>query len=164
MKQVLIILLLLTGVAVSAQHPSNSLGLRFSGSDEIQSVGVEVSYQHALAEARRLEADLGISNSAFADLFRLAGFYHWIWPLESGFYWYAGPGGGIGLLDYDVPIIDQPESDVFLILGGQVGIEYIFESIPLQLSLDLRPEFFIGSLDDDLDVDLGFSVRYIFKK
>lgn len=157
---VLLLLGLLGGL--SAQISPNALGLRFSGSDEVESVGVEVSYQKALGDNNRLEADLGINNSSFIDLFRLAGFYHWVFPLEQGFSWYVGPGAGIGIIDYDAPVFVERDSDVFLILGGQAGIEYSFDQIPLQLSLDLRPEIFVGSIGDDLDIDLGVSFRYLF--
>ncbi len=153
--------LALMAFSMNAQISPHALGLRFSSSNGIQSVGVEVSYQKSLGEQNRIELDLGLSNGSLVDLFRLAGYYHWVKPLEQGFAWYLGPGGGLGIIDYNAPI-GELQSDVFIILGGQVGIEYIFADIPLQLALDLRPEFFIGSLNDNVDVDLGFSVRYLF--
>lgn len=156
------VLLILFSISSSAQMAKNALGLRFSGSSEIQSVGVEVSYQQNFSDLNRIEADLGFTNSTAVDVFRLAAFYHWVYPLEEGFRWYVGPGGGIGAIDYNTPAPSESNSSVFLILGGQGGIEYVFDEIPLQLSLDLRPEFFIGNLDDNLGIDLGLSARYLF--
>ena len=42
-----------------------------------------------------------------------------------------------------------------------IGIEYNFD-IPLQLSLDVRPELSFGDFRDDLGFDLGLGVRYRF--
>ena len=136
--------------------------MRLSSSDEIESLAAEISYQRGLSAVNRVELDMGWASGSFIDLFRFAGFFHWVFPLEHGFAWYVGPGAGVGILDYDLPIFEK-DSDVFLILGGQGGLQYIFEDIPLQLSLDLRPEFFAGNANDDVDIDLGLSIRYIFK-
>ena len=162
-RNYLLALLLLGSMTAVGQIAPHAAGLRFSSSDEIESVGVELSYQMGMGSANRLEIDLGWNENSFIDLFRLAGFYQWVFPIEQGFQWYVGAGGGLGLLDYDNRVVFRDDSDVFLIVGGQAGIEYSFVEVPLQLSLDLRPEAFIGDVSDNLDIDLGFSVRYQFR-
>jgi hypothetical protein len=158
----LVVFLLAFHWSLEGQIDPNTLGMRLSSSDEIESVAAEISYQKGLSNLNRVEMDLGWTSGTLIDLFRFAAFYHWVYPLDQGFSWYLGPGMGIGFLDYDLPLI-KDEDEVFLILGGQVGLQYIFEKIPLQLSMDLRPEFFVGNTFDDFDIDLGISARYIFK-
>ena len=90
------------------------------------------------------------------NLFYLADTYQWIKPLEDNFNWYYGFGAGIGRWD---------KSAVFAGLG-QLGIEYNFGIIPLQLSFDWRPGI---SFVFNNDIDAGFwagsfglGVRYKF--
>lgn len=157
-----VLFLSILSFSVKAQIDRNVLGMRLSSSDEIESLAAEISYQTGLGDINRVEMDLGWGSGSFIDLFRFAAFFHWVYPLDKGFGWYLGPGLGVGFLDYDLPVI-KDDNEVFLILGGQAGLQYIFDDIPLQLSLDLRPEFFAGNTNDDVDVDLGLSIRYIFK-
>ena len=97
-----------------------------------------------------------------SDAYRLTGLYQWVWNIDGGFNWYAGAGGGIAQVNFnDVPIgIDDSETYVYA--AGDIGIEYDFD-IPLLISLDFRPEFgFSNVLDDDIDFDIAFGIRYQF--
>jgi len=141
----------------------NAIGLRLGDSDGF---GAEVSYQRALGTDNRLELDLGIRNGNSYDGFKLAGIYQWVWNIDGGFNWYAGPGAGLASYSYDYRIDNErfDESETFLFVGGQIGIEYNFD-IPLMLSLDFRPEFGFGNDrfdNDDLDFDIALGVRYQF--
>lgn len=156
------IILLMLGLSSSAQVDPNALGMRLSGNDDSESLAAEISFQKGLSGRNRVEFDLGWSSGSFVDLFRVAAFFHWVFPLDQGFAWYLGPGLGTGILDDDRPRFEE-KSDVFIILGGQGGMQYSFKDLPLQLSLDLRPEFFAGKSNDELAIDLGLSIRYIFK-
>ncbi|MDD3077705.1 MAG: hypothetical protein PHH37_01205 [Paludibacter sp.] len=131
----------------NAQVDGKAIGLRFGG---FSGVGAEVSYQHPLGNANRLEADLGLSNWGVG----LTGVYQWVWDLSAlsdGFNWYAGVGGTLGLSD----------SNFGLGVVGQVGIEYNF-NIPLQLSLDYRPTIYVlPSVAGGYD-GICLSVRYKF--
>ena len=49
---------------------------------------------------------------------------------------------------------------MFLNFDLQLGIEYNFSEVPLQLSLDGRPEF--GIINDDFDMGYGLGIRYTF--
>ncbi|QCE43083.1 hypothetical protein [Psychroserpens sp. NJDZ02] len=121
----------------------NAIGLRLGDSDGF---GAEVSYQRALGDNNRLEVDLGWRN----DGFKLAGLYQWVWVLDGDFNWYAGAGGGIASYN-----------ETFIFAAGDIGIEYNFD-IPLQLSLDFRPELGFGDYGDDLGFDIGLGIRYRF--
>ena len=142
-----------------AQEEKNAIGLRLGDNDGF---GTEVSYQRYLNEKNRLEIDLGLRNAKDFDAYRLTGLYQWVWNIDGGFNWYAGAGGGIAQVNFnDVPIgIDDSETYVYA--AGDIGIEYDFD-IPLLISLDFRPEFgFSNVLDDDIDFDIAFGIRYQF--
>ncbi len=151
MKKMFMIAALVIGFASvsNAQVDGNAIGIRFGN-------GGEISYQHALGSANRLELDLGFGPWRHSNVY-LSGAYQWVWDLSElaiGFNWYAGVGGAVGFGE-----------TLGLGVLGQVGIEYNF-NIPIQLSLDWRPIFNItnsyvgqGSFGYD-GVALG--VRYRF--
>lgn len=138
--------------AANAQVNGKAIGLRFGG---VSGYGAEISYQHPLGNANRLEVDLGLNHYGFG----LNGVYQWVWDLSAlapGFNWYAGVGGGLGAYNYN-----NTNSAFGIGVLGQVGIEYNF-TIPLQLSFDYRPGIYIipsvyGAYDG-----ICFSARYRF--
>jgi hypothetical protein len=147
MKKVLLtlVLVVITSLVMNAQDLSKSIGIRFG-------YGAEVSYQHPLGNANRLEADLGFNGWGLA----LNGVYQWVKDLSSladGVNWYYGVGAAVGIHNtyFGAGIL------------GQIGIEYNF-NIPLQLSLDYRPGIYVlpafhGSYDG-----ICLSVRYRLSK
>lgn len=157
MKKLILSAVILIGMAFSAQAQEiskNALGLRLGDSDGF---GGELSYQRGLSDNNRLELDLGWRNNNNVDAFKLSGIYQWVWNIDGGFNWYAGPGAGIGSWSY------KNESNTFAYVGGDIGIEYLFD-IPLQLSLDLRPEFYLsdGYRTNNYGSDIALGIRYRF--
>ena len=147
MKKMLLIAALIVGFAgfASAQVDGKAIGLRFGN-------GAEVSYQHPLSDANRLEFDLGLGSWGYGGVY-VNGVYQWVWDLSElapGFNWYAGVGGALGI-----------NNGLGLGVLGQIGIEYNF-NIPIQLSLDWRPAVYIvpGTYFGYDGVALG--VRYKF--
>lgn len=159
-KLTIIIVLLISSSAVFAQTSSNhALGIRFGGGDGVEA---EISYQNYIGGNNRLEFDLGLFDDDWNDGFKFSLLYHWVGNIEGGFNWYVGAGGSIGSLDVhpDNKNWDNHYNDgLFLDADGQIGIEYNF-NIPIQISLDARPE--IGLINDDFDFGYGFGVRYTF--
>ena len=145
---------LFISIGMYAQDISqNALGLRLGDNDGF---GGEISYQRYLKENNRLEFDLGWRNSRNVDAFKLVGLYQWVMPIENNFNWYVGAGAGIGSFDAG------DNDGTFALVAGDIGIEYNFD-IPLQLSLDMRPEFgFNDAYSDDLDLDIALGIRYRF--
>lgn len=133
----------------------NAIGLRLGDSDGF---GAEISYQRALGDNNRLEADFGWRSGSGYDGFKLTGLYQWVWELDGNFNWYAGAGGGFGSFSFDNNNVDD---ETFFFVAGDIGIEYNF-NIPLLLSLDFRPELGFGDFRDDVDFDIALSIRYQF--
>ncbi len=141
-----------------AQSSDNALGIRTGDNDGF---GVEVSYQRALSGNNRLEVGLGLRSGTDYDGFKLTGIYQWLWAIDDNFNWYAGAGGGLGFYDYDNVPAGAKDSDAFLFIAGNLGIEYDFD-FPLLISLDVRPDLSFGDINDDLDFDIGLGLRYQF--
>lgn len=138
----------------------NAIGLRLGDSDGF---GAEISYQRAILENNRLEFNFGWRDGKNYDGVKLIGLYHWVWNIDGGFNWYAGPGVGFGAYQFDNPA-GKDFRDSFAILAGTVGVEYSFD-FPLLLSLDFRPELGFGDDvydNDNLDLDIGLGIRYQF--
>lgn len=167
MKKVLLSAVMLFGLAFSAHSQEirkNALGLRVGDNDGF---GGEISYQRGLGDNNRLELDLGWRDSRNWDAVKLVGLYQWVWNIDGGFNWYAGVGGGVGSWSYDGPGNPDPDGGTFLLAAGDIGIEYVFD-IPLQLSLDFRPELYFGDNRDDFDnydsfgPDIALGIRFTF--
>jgi hypothetical protein len=153
----------LTWQANAQEISENAIGLRFGESDGF---GPEINYQRHLGDNNRLELGLAFHSEKHWNAIKLLGIYQWVWNIDGGFNWYAGPGAGLGLVNYDTKDKDYPfddrydDSEAFAFVTGDIGIEYNFD-IPLILSLDMRPQFNLG-YRDDISFDVGLSVRYQF--
>ncbi|PKG50757.1 MULTISPECIES: outer membrane beta-barrel protein [Olleya] len=149
-----VLALTLTAFTVNAQDISkNALGLRLGDNDGL---GAEISYQRHLNDNNRLEFDLGWRDSDNLDVFKLVGLYQWVMPIDDSFNWYVGAGAGFGSYD------NGNNDGTFALVAGDIGIEYNFD-IPLQLSLDFRPELgFDDDYSDDVDFDIALGIRYRF--
>lgn len=164
MKRIFLIAIAFIGgsMFVNAQDiADHAIGLRIGDSDGF---GAEVSYQHALGSNNRLELDLGLRSGSNYNGFKLAGIYQWVWNIDGGFNWYAGPGAGLGSYGYKYKEDGRSykNNQTFGFIAGDIGIEYVFD-IPLMLSLDFRPEIAFGNdYNDDLDFDIALGIRYRF--
>lgn len=170
MKKLIFVFIALAAFTFEAQAQEiskNAIGLRLGDSDGF---GTEVNYQRAIgSNNNRLEFGLGWRSyrNDHVTAIKLTGLYEWVWNIDGGFNWYAGPGIGVGQINYDddfyndLPGNPDPDNETFVFAAGVVGIEYNFD-FPLLLSLDFRPEFGFGDYRDDLDFDIALGVRFQF--
>ncbi len=161
MKKTLLFGFLLLGtVFAQAQDISkNALGLRLGNNNGF---GGEISYQRGLSKNNRLELDLGWRNSNNVNAIKIAGLYQWVWNIDEGFNWYAGVGGGIGSWKSKAFFLNTGESNTVVFAAGDIGIEYNFD-VPIQLSLDYRPEFYLSNgINDNFGSDIALGIRYRF--
>jgi len=163
-KLLTLIGILLFGSCLTAQVNPHAIGLRLNGDGSGN--GAEISYQHGFGDGNRLEVDFGgrrHKNWRHAGLF--VG-YHWVWNITDGLNWYVGPGAAIGFYDsYDYHS-GYNDDGLTLAIGGQIGIEYDFNSMgaPILLSLDARPLWEVWDYYDYHNFGYGaaLSVRYTF--
>ena len=160
MKKVLLLLSFFTGIIGFGQEISkNAVGLRLGSNDGF---GAEVSYQRQLSSNNRLELDLGWRNSKDVGAAKIVGLYQWIWEIDNNFNWYAGAGGGLGTWSSNFQ--GNKNSGTFVFGAGDIGIEYKLD-IPIQISLDFRPEIYFNSSgyrSSNFGSDIGLGIRYTF--
>ena len=127
MKKLIFVLIgVFAFVAVASAQP-RALGLRAG-------YGGEVSYQHTVASGF-LEADLGFLANAHG--FYVTGIYDFIFASSGICNFYVGPGVQVGVHSH------EHANDFNAGLGGQLGVEFEIPTIPLNLSLDWRPMYYL---------------------
>lgn len=165
MKNLLLLLLVIATFSwqgTAQEISDHAIGIRISADND--GVGPEINYQHRMSDSNRIEVGLGWHGDRYRNTTKLTGIYQWVWEIENGFNWYAGPGAGLGIASYKYRRNYYPhkdnKSDLFGFVTGAVGIEYNFD-FPLLVSFDFRPQFNFGYADD-ISYDFGLSARYVF--
>lgn len=156
---ILALTLLMSGLAMAQSNYRTALGLRLNG-------GAGVTVRHFINSKSSLE---GILYTRWGGV-NLTGLYAVNFPVfnEPGFNFYVGGGGHIGVWDRDNnPWWDDDKryNDNRLVVGldGQIGLEYTFSPIPLNLSIDWKPAVNFIGVSNFWGSDLALSVRYAFK-
>ena len=165
MKKILVTLVSVVAFMVTSQAQEiskNAIGLRLGDGNGF---GAEVNYQRALNEQNRLEFGLSVRNRVkkkeHTSTVKLVGIYQWVWNIDGGFNWYAGPGIGVGQIVFDEDDFDRRSNETFAFAAGDIGLEYSFD-FPLLVSIDFRPELGFGNYRNDVVFDIGLSARYQF--
>jgi len=158
MKKIIFVSLLTTAIAFTASSQSykTAVGVRLSSSAAM--VNNSISLKHFLNERSAIEALF-----SFGDPIALAALYEVHKPFSTeGLQWFYGGGGYIGFVKTWNPAKNQNETDVNFGAQGVIGLDYKFANIPLNLSLDWKPEL---NLISDINFEpaaIGFTVRFTF--
>ncbi len=139
--------LLIAVVFLSSTFSANAqeLGIRF-GDVLGNSVAVDGLFQ--VGEFSRVHADLSFGNGVGIEAL-----YDFLYkPLGAdGFNWYVGAGPSM--------LIDDP---FYLGFSGELGLDYHFDAVPVSLSLDWRPTFWLIEKTSFRAEGFGLNVRYVF--
>jgi hypothetical protein len=154
MKKLLCIAILffLLTVAVNAQDYRTSLGIRAG-------IPYGLTVKHFLSETNAVE---GILASRWGG-FSITGLYeneHWTGEYP-GFNWFWGVGAHIGFWDNN-PYFNSTNTGAVIGVDGILGVEYTFDEIPLNLSLDLLPSVNLIGSSSWNGINGALSVRYVF--
>ena len=154
MKKIIlsIITLIVFTIAGNAQVEPHAIGIRLGGGNFGN--GAELNYLHGLGDANRLEVGLGLNSLNNNSYMNLVSVYQWVFNLEEGFSWYAGPGAQLLLV----------KNASAILVGAEIGVEYNFNTnldTPLQIGLDTRPMFNLGD-GDNFGWGVALSIRYTF--
>lgn len=150
MKKVMFLLVAVFGLSF-ALNAQNWIGVRgVLGS----SSGAELSWQHGLGN-NRMELDFGWATHDSHGYYNLTGIYQWTGGIVNNLGWFAGVGANVGYWDgYD-------SKNLGLGVLAQAGLEYNF-NIPIQLTLDARPQWDIIGAASGFGYGVAFGIRYRF--
>lgn len=153
MKKLLLVLVAVMGLTFAA-NAQDAIGVRLGGG---QGYNAELSYQKGLG-ASRLEFDLGWYNYEHASSFSLAAIYQFHQDIAAvpNLGWFVGAGGKVNY--WSAAATDK----IGLGIVGQAGLDYYFQAIPLQLSLDIRPCLYLMPSTDFHWGDVALGIRYTF--
>lgn len=136
-----------------AQTPFKSaIGVVFDGNDG-SNVGIQ--YKTALKGPQAAQFQVSFGN-------------HWVnfggdWQYErpiqgaEGLHWYAGVGAQIGFWSY------KGNSETYLGLRPQIGLEYKIPTMPLGVHLDYKPYLGLNHSSGFQGDGFTFGVKYILK-
>lgn len=155
MKKIILVTVLFAGLGLlqsEAQSYKTALGIRLSSHGPV--VNNSVSLKHFMNENTAVEALF-----TFSDPVAIGALIELHKPLSGaeGLQWFYGGGAYIGF-DSD------KEGGNRSLMGAQgiVGLDYKFVNLPLNLTLDWKPEL---NIIDDINFEpsaIGFSIRFTF--
>lgn len=120
-----------------SQSYNSAIGLRFG-------YPTAVSYKTFLSEKNAIEAFVGFRSYGFGSFININAAYQIHNPIASvdNLSWYYGLGAGAYLYSYDAGVVDDGSFGIGV--SGYLGLDYKFDNIPLNLSADWVPTFFLG--------------------
>jgi hypothetical protein len=124
-----------------------AIGIRLGPNSPAISSGFTAKY--FLNEKHAIEGIVGVTNGV-----GVCGLFEWHHPIASveNLQWFVGAGGFLGYRD----------SKTLLGVAGIGGLDYKFPDIPLNISIDWKPEL---NLINDVGYDgagVGLSARFTF--
>jgi hypothetical protein len=144
---------MLTG-AISAQDYKTSLGLRAG-------VPYGLTVKHFVSQSNAIEA---MASSRWGGLIVTGLFENEHWTGEfPGLNWFWGFGGHAGFWNAGAnPYIDATYTGAVIGLDAILGLEYTFDEIPLNLSLDVLPTLNLIGTTGWGGFNGALSIRYVF--
>ena len=143
--------------SASAQDYKTALGVRLSSSQAM--VNNSISFKQFLSEQSAVEILF-----SFGDPLAIGALYEIHKPLSSeGLKWYYGGGGYLGFVKELNTNTNKNETNANFGAQGVLGLDYKFTNIPLNLSLDWKPELNIVSDINFEPAAIGFTARFTFK-
>ena len=145
MKKILAIFVF--AIALSSVVQAQELGIRFG---DVVGNDVAVDALFGLGEFSRIHADVSFGSGVGVEA---------LWdfayrPLGGeAFFWYAGVGASMLIAD-----------PFWLGASGEIGLSYTFNSVPISLSADWRPTFYIIEDTDFHAGGFGINARWVFGK
>jgi len=144
----------LVSTAVAQQEKSSNyntaIGVKISG-------GGALTYKKFIKEMNALEAQ----GMFFSEGVRFAALYEFHYATGvSGLNWYVGPGAHVGFWKKTSRVKYNSNAD--LGIDGVLGLDYKFNNLPINLSLDWQPGYsFLGAgLQPQFG---GLSIRYVLQ-
>ncbi len=134
-------------ISLTAQEYKTAVGIRLGPNSPAIAPGFTV--KHFLDEKHAIEGIVGVNNGI-----GVCGLYEWHFPITSveHLQWYAGVGA-YAAYRYSTSFIGG---------AGVIGVDYKFPDIPLNISIDWKPELNIIESVGFEASGVGFSARFTF--
>lgn len=145
-------LLAMSTTTASAQDYKNAIGGRFGSANGI-------SFKTGLSKGAMLELIGNFRSNKNFEYFNLTGLYEVYKPINGaqGLNFYYGGGATIGSVKakgYD--------GDVYLSANGVLGLDYKFNGVPFNISLDWVPALQLTPDTGFYAGDVGLGLRFTF--
>jgi hypothetical protein len=153
---IIIVIFLFLSVTLNAQDYKTSLGLRAG-------FPYGLTIKHFLSKTNAVEGVLAINWGGFVATALLEN-EHWTGHYP-GLNWYWGLGAHIGFWDAGANrYLNNTNYSGGSVIGadGIFGIEYTFDEIPLNLSLDVLPSINLIGYTGWGGINGALSIRYVF--
>jgi hypothetical protein len=111
-----------------------------------------------------IEANIGTRSYLFSRFYDVTGLYQRYSAIKGvdGLNWYYGGGASLGIFTYT-----SLDAELQLGFAGVLGAEYKFEKVPIAISLDWMPTYYLlnsGFISAFAGNRGGLAVRYTFSK
>ena len=141
-----------------AQSWEKAIGLRLGFPNSI-------TYKHFISENGAIEGVLGTRNFTGVRSINLSAAYQIhnsiLEDSFGGLRWYYG--GGATLIFFNFENNSGLSGGTSIGIQGYLGVDYTFEEVPINLSLDWTPNFLFTGFGDRFGGDFGgVAIRYIF--
>lgn len=146
-----------TGPGPDVNTYKTALGIRFSNNLPIQ--GNAITLKHFLNEKTAIEAMF-----SFGDPLSIGALLEFHKPFNTpGLQWYYGGGAYLGFGKEFNETKNKDVNTTYFGAQGVVGLDYKFAYIPINISLDWKPELNIVSDIHFEPAAIGLSARFTFK-
>jgi len=162
-KSILLLSFLFAITFLSAQSYKSSAGLRLG-------YPVAGTYKMFINDNSAIEGIVGFgSYSSLVSYTNIRAAYLIHKDLEiesiSNLQWYYGGGAGLFIWSFNDNYFGESSSATAFGLSGYIGLEYMFEDIPLVLSIDWAPTVILGGFGGGFGAGYGaLSARYIINR
>jgi hypothetical protein len=160
MKKIIVALFVAVTISslASAQDYKSALGVRLSSSAAM--VNNSISFKQFISDKTAIEAYF-----SFGDPLALGAMLEFHKPLAaSGLQYYYGFGGYLGFVKTTDIATNKTTTDPNIGAQGVIGLDYKFTGIPLNLSLDWKPELNIVNDINFEPAAIGLTARFTFGK
>jgi len=124
---------------------------------------LSISYKTFITQESALEGYIGFRNWANHRWVSINGAYQLHFPIEGvpNLQWYVGAGGGLYFWNYRV-LGNERDNQLGLGVQGYLGLDYTFEEVPINLSVDWVPTVFLTGYRTGFGASYGnVAVRYV---
>lgn len=152
----LVFIFIITSAGYSQDYNS-AVGLRFGSP-------TSVSYKKFISGNSAFEVTAGYRGYSGYSWFNVGAYYQLHNDISSvrGLKWYYGAGANVYFWSFDNNFINNDASSTSIGLSGVLGLDYKFADIPLNLSIDWIPTFFLNGFNDGFEGGYGaLSARYV---